>query len=124
WAPAGHEVAWAQRGALAVPAAPDDTAAPVRDDRTIVLGAARIDAVTGALRLGDLDLGGPELVLWRAPTDNDRGHGLLPLRGHDREEFSEEQEWEAAELPRLTARLESVETRAHAVEVVTRVAPA
>jgi beta-galactosidase len=124
WAPAGHEVAWGQRGALAVPPVPAPTTSPRSDGRAISLGPVRIDAITGRLALGDLDLGGPELVLWRAPTDNDRGHGLLPLRGHDREEFSEEQEWEAAELPRLTARVESIDVTDHAVEVVTRVAPA
>jgi beta-galactosidase len=124
WAPAGHEVAWGQRGALAVPDAPAASVAPRRDGRVLEIGPARIDAVTGRLRLGDLDLGGPELVLWRAPTDNDRGQGLLPLRGHDREELSEEQAWEAAELPRLLTRVESVDAGEASVEVVTRVAPA
>lgn len=124
WAPAGHEVAWGQRGTFDVPAAPRPSVAPHADGRVIALGPARIDAVTGALDIGDLALEGPELVLWRAPTDNDRGQGLLPLRGHDREELSEEQAWEAAELPRLTARVESVAAGSDAVEVVTRVAPA
>ncbi|MFW8745891.1 hypothetical protein ACOI9R_37740, partial [Mesorhizobium japonicum] len=69
-------------------------------------------------------LGVPELVLWRAPTDNDRGRALIPLRGHDRETISEADAWEAAELPRLLTRLVSVAATRDAVEIETRVGPA
>jgi beta-galactosidase len=73
WAVAGHEVAWGQ-GLLAPaarPALPARAAAVVQAD-TITLGAGRFDARTGALtRLGDLELDGPRLDIWRAPIDND-----------------------------------------------------
>lgn len=77
WAGSGHEVAWGQ---ARIPAAAAPTAArpaapaPVSFDGadTIVLGAARFDRRTGALRrLGDLYIEGPRLDLWRAPIDND-----------------------------------------------------
>src|SRR6185437_4783266 len=84
WAPAGHEVAWAQRGAPVAPAAPRAMAAPETEGRSIHLGPAIIDAVSGRLALGGLDLAGPELVLWRAPTDNDLGAAhAAPSSGHD-----------------------------------------
>ena len=78
WAPTGHVVARGQfpltlpdprRTAPAWPVAP--TGAPGRSE--ITLGSASFDAATGRLRrLGDLEVGGPWLELWRAPTDNDR----------------------------------------------------
>ena len=41
----------------------------------ITLGDAAFDAGTGVLaRLGDLELIGPRLDVWRAPTDNDEGY--------------------------------------------------
>jgi beta-galactosidase len=78
WAPAGHVVARAQFP-LSVPhpaaisrawsAAP----AGLAGGDQITLGPATFDARTGLLRrLGDLELDGPRLELWRAPTDNDR----------------------------------------------------
>ncbi len=102
WAPAGHEVAWAQervdrraggqggraaaaaeaeavaaagmevaaRTGAAAKAAPGG-AAVQRDG--ITLGPARFDGRTGMLTgLGELELDGPRLDLWRAPIDNDR----------------------------------------------------
>jgi beta-galactosidase len=67
WAPAGHEVAWGQieiRSASPPPAAP---LVPLDE-------AARFDEL-GVLRaLGDLELEGPRLDVWRAPTDNDGVH--------------------------------------------------
>lgn len=92
WAPAGHVVAWGQR----VPAPADagtDTEKPQTDRDTaravaspqlrdvsrtgeIRLGSATFDATTGRLvRLGDLELDGPVLDLYRAPTENDHGQG-------------------------------------------------
>lgn len=45
---------------------------------TITLGPARFDATTGGLvRLGDLEIDGPVLDLYRAPTENDHGQGDL-----------------------------------------------
>ncbi len=76
WAPAGHEIAWTQ---APLPAAAPRTAAPgstsgspVRtdDDGLVRLGAGRFDPRTGTLvRLGELAVAGPQLDLWRAPTD-------------------------------------------------------
>ncbi|MDT0143363.1 glycoside hydrolase family 2 TIM barrel-domain containing protein [Microbacterium sp. PRC9] len=93
WAPAGHVVAWGQR----MPAPADagtgaekpqtdrDTARAVaspqlrgvsRTAGEIRLGSATFDATTGRLvRLGDLELDGPVLDLYRAPTENDHGQG-------------------------------------------------
>jgi beta-galactosidase len=89
WAPTGHVVAGEQfplslpdprRTAPAWLAAP--TGAPGRSE--IALGSATFDAATGRLRrLGDLEVDGPWLELWRAPTDNDRSdsRGSFELAG-------------------------------------------
>ncbi|MGA1836582.1 glycoside hydrolase family 2 TIM barrel-domain containing protein [Herbiconiux sp. 11R-BC] len=89
WAPAGHEVAWAQArvgGEVArewalsgaeVPASGTDAPAQVLE-RSVALGAARFDGASGELvGLGELELAGPRLDLWRAPTENDKGQGEL-----------------------------------------------
>ena len=76
WAAAGHEVAWGQ-----IPVSP---ALPVLPPRQLVspavhqerlrLGPGVFDRLSGRLcGLGSLDLEGPRLDVWRAPTDNDRG---------------------------------------------------
>ncbi|MCU7820183.1 glycoside hydrolase family 2 TIM barrel-domain containing protein [Kitasatospora sp. DSM 101779] len=73
WAGAGHEVAWGQ--GLIVPASSPGPSTPVAataHDGYLALGAARFDARSGLLvRLADLELDGPRLDVWRAPTDND-----------------------------------------------------
>jgi beta-galactosidase len=70
WAPAGHEVAWGQ-GMLAV------FRPPSRRANGSAL-SARIDPATGRLLgLGDLAIAGPWLDVWRAPIENDHGHGGL-----------------------------------------------
>jgi beta-galactosidase len=109
WAPAGHEVAWGQ-----VPVA----AAPARAARKSAWSDvdADFDPRTGVLRrLGSLELLGPRLDVWRAPTDNDEGyHGpqqLAPL-------------WRAAGLDRMRHRTISVARVGDALVVRTRVAPA
>ncbi|GIJ52681.1 glycoside hydrolase family 2 TIM barrel-domain containing protein [Virgisporangium aurantiacum] len=69
WAPAGHEVAWGQ-GMLAVFKPP----APSRSSTNV----ARFDPTTGRLTgFGDLAITGPWLDVWRAPIENDHGHGGL-----------------------------------------------
>ncbi|HSZ38342.1 MAG TPA: glycoside hydrolase family 2 TIM barrel-domain containing protein [Trebonia sp.] len=99
WAPAGHEVAWAQfpvpanRRAPAEPAVraaavpgpavpgpavpgPADSGRAVAEPGGLTLGPGVFDPLTGRLvRLGGLELDGPVLDLWRAPTDNDNGQG-------------------------------------------------
>ncbi len=99
WAPAGHEVAWAQRR---VADAPPPTAAgthrPQRTSDGFSFGPAEFDR-TGRLRtFGGLPAGPPRLTLWRAPTDNDNGSGAR-LR----------ETWHALGLHRLTHRLDSVD---------------
>lgn len=110
WASRGHEVAWAQ---ARVPAAsapravprisvPTCVSVPVsRDgDGTVVLGPARFDRRTGALRsLGDLRIVGPRLDVWRAPIDNDLRHAHgTPLI----------EQWRAAGLDRMRHKLLAV----------------
>ena len=122
WAPAGHEVAWAQeridepgarpaaraRGGAA-PAAPAAMAPTVHEDR-ITLGPAQFDGRTGTLTsLGGLDLDGPRLDLWRAPIDNDK-----PLVAS----------WQRAGLDRLHHKLLGVEAGRAGLSVRTRVGAA
>ncbi len=115
WAPAGHEVAWAQ---VAVPnektaaVAADDAAAPaltVHDapDQLAVEGEGfglGFDRLTGRLirwHEGDRNivLQGPQLQLFRAPIDNDK-----PFVG----------QWRSFHLHRLQHRLESLECESQA----------
>ncbi|MDP4506976.1 glycoside hydrolase family 2 TIM barrel-domain containing protein [Nonomuraea turcica] len=113
WAEAGHEVAWGQT--LLAPPAPRTASATlvtfVRDGDEIVASGSGFDAETGRLvRLFGLEVEGPRLDLWRAPTDNDRHAGL-------------EGKWRALGLHRLTHRVDDVEV-GDALTVRTRVAPA
>jgi beta-galactosidase len=98
WAPAGHEIAWAQhRLAAGDGALPPGTDRPHRTDDGFSFGPAEFDR-TGRLRgFNGLEVGAPHLNLWRAPTDNDRGEGA---RLHDT--------WQALGLHRLTHRLDGV----------------
>ncbi|MBE8476070.1 glycoside hydrolase family 2 TIM barrel-domain containing protein [Streptomyces justiciae] len=106
WAPAGHEITWAQR-------APER--APVRrTTRTSRPDPGLFDPRTGRLtRLGNLPVTGPRLDLWRAPTDNDR-------LGHDPVANT----WRHVGLDRLQHRLLGIDTEDDTVVVRTRVAPA
>jgi beta-galactosidase len=75
------------------------------------------DATTGLLlRIGDLDVTGPRLDLWRAPTDNEQrvAFGPPPLADV----------WRAAGLHRLEHRVFSVEPDAAGLLVKARMAPA
>ncbi|WP_238413149.1 glycoside hydrolase family 2 TIM barrel-domain containing protein [Saccharothrix deserti] len=112
WADAGHEVAWGQARLVApAPVVVAGTAATHGDADF----DADFDADTGRLtRLGDLALHGPLLDLWRATTDNDRGHG----------EKSLDAAWRKIGLHRLWHRLVDVERDADRLVVTTRVAPA
>ncbi|MFI9837873.1 glycoside hydrolase family 2 TIM barrel-domain containing protein [Nonomuraea sp. NPDC051941] len=120
WAGAGHEVAWGQ--ALlspligeAVEGAPATwSAGLVRDGGEISVGSAgdsAFDLETGRLvRLFGVEVEGPRLGLWRAPTDNDTYGGLAG-------------KWRGLGLHRLTHRVDEVEI-GDALTVRTRVAPA
>lgn len=83
WAPAGHVVAWGQ----AVLGEPAGAAEPpvvvtgsgrVAGPGSITIGPAVFDGATGRLtRLGAVDVDGPWLDAYRAPTENDHGQGDL-----------------------------------------------
>jgi beta-galactosidase len=125
WAPAGHEIAWGQ---LPITPAPGNPGAPEPHrpvpgppDRAVVhspltVGAGVFDPATGRLfRIGGIEVEGPRLDLWRAPTDNDHGlHGeeaLEPL-------------WRRVGLHRLQHRLDRVALEGDVLVVRSRVAPA
>ncbi|WP_213816420.1 glycoside hydrolase family 2 TIM barrel-domain containing protein [Glaciihabitans sp. dw_435] len=125
WAPAGHAVAFGQArvgdsdavattGTAPIPTAP---AAPhSRPDGTIVLGRGVFDGSSGRLlRLGDLDLDGPQLDIWRAPTENDRGQGPRNTVAAT---------WKAVGLDRMLHRTDSIELLPGSLVVTTRSAPA
>jgi len=104
---AGHEVAWGQ-ARVSPPSAPDTTGHE--------LGDAEFDDRTGRLvRLGPLELHGPRLDVWRAPTDNDVGT------------FGPEQlasTWRKAGLHRMTERVDDIARTRDSLVVRTRVAAA
>ncbi|MFF7930881.1 glycoside hydrolase family 2 TIM barrel-domain containing protein [Streptomyces sp. NPDC007940] len=116
WARAGHGIAWAQGLVVAPTASPvPSTPAPTTaHDGVITLGPATFDARSGVLiRLGDLELDGPRLDIWRAPIDND----LLNA-------FGEPQitAWLAAGLHRMRHDVLSVEPDAQGLTVGARLA--
>ena len=117
WAPAQHEVAWAQRRltGLELPAVTAPASAfagrPVAETGAgFTLGPARFDRAGTLLALGELPLVGPRLDVWRAPTDNDAApHGDDAAGG-----------WRALGLDRTTSRLVAVEPADDALVVTTR----
>jgi beta-galactosidase len=142
WAPSGHEVAWGQllvtppRPAEARPRPPPSPPAPGTLEPhpptpgrpvgqatptpemapRIALGPGVVDRGDGRLRrLGDLEVEGPRLDLWRAPTDNDEGHhgevALAPV-------------WRRVGLHRLEHRVDRVAVEDDGLVVHARVAPA
>ncbi|MTE24284.1 glycoside hydrolase family 2 TIM barrel-domain containing protein [Microbacterium sp. ZXX196] len=109
WAPAGHAIGAGQDARTPRAAAPAATADP----------AARFDETTGALRgLGALEITGPAIGIWRAPTDNDNGrlHGEAdPRRVAER--------WEQAGYDRTVSRLVAFEADGGSARIRTRTAP-
>ncbi|AUG81771.1 beta-galactosidase [Kitasatospora sp. MMS16-BH015] len=117
WAGAGHEIAWGQGLVVpASPAAPFAPVAPTLHEGYLALGAARFDARSGLLvRLGDLELDGPRLDVWRAPIDNDLlGAFAGPLIDS----------WLAAGLHRMRHEVRRVEPDATGLTVTARLAAA
>ncbi|WP_433875240.1 glycoside hydrolase family 2 TIM barrel-domain containing protein [Sinomonas atrocyanea] len=122
WAPAGHEVAWGQArlgagdGAAVRhgPSRPTGDAQPVETPEGWELGPAAFDPFGTLLRLGDLPVRGPQLDLWRAPTDNDERAEVDPPA----------QAWRALGLDRLRHRVLSVMAEDGALSVVAHVMPA
>ncbi|MEV5323607.1 glycoside hydrolase family 2 TIM barrel-domain containing protein [Nonomuraea sp. NPDC052634] len=80
------------------------------EDGLIIAGECAFDASGRLVRLFGLEVEGPRLDLWRAPTDNERYGGL-------------EGRWRALGLYRLTHRVDEVSVGDELV-VRTRVAPA
>jgi beta-galactosidase len=116
WAPAGHEVAWAQlRLDDASPASPQSGGvAPVSVDGGYRLGDARFDARGTLVALGDLQISGPRLDVWRAPTDNDLATG-----GDDAA-----RSWRELGFDRMHQRVLDVRQSDHGLTVRTRTASA
>jgi beta-galactosidase len=137
WAEAGHEVAWGQLPIHPGPGSADPEAPgthPVPDQvprwgtlpqdqgevrgvvhSPLTVGSGVFDPHSGRLvQVGELEVEGPRLDLWRAPTDNDRGHhgeALEPL-------------WRWVGLDRLQHRVDRVAVEEGTLVVRTRVAPA
>ncbi len=117
WAPAGHEVAWAQFP-ISVPAQARPVLQPAqaghplawsRDGNFVAVQSSGLklefDSAEGtlsSLSRGDRSLlkSGPRLTFWRAPTDNDRGFGSRDFA-----------EWQAAGLHRLQHRIDGLECK-------------
>lgn len=117
WAPAGHPVAVGQ-GMLALAPRPARPATPAPRQRgaDLILGPGRFDATTGRLvALGDLELEGPVLDVYRAPTENDRGQGPRNTMAAT---------WKAVGLDRMLHRTDSVELTGSTLRVAGRSAPA
>jgi beta-galactosidase len=117
WADAGHEVAWGQAAAppviLDVPA----SRALVIRERAVTVGPATFDADSGRMvEFRGMRVDGPELNLWRVPTDNDRGISSL-----DPTSASDASTWEASGLPRLARRTVSVERSVTELVVTDRI---
>ncbi|MBY8887559.1 DUF4981 domain-containing protein [Streptomyces sp. PTM05] len=145
WAPAGHEVAWAQFPADDGRAAPGSGSGsgsavagraalgqgvtgrvlrgkprtPRRaEGGVVVLGPGTFDAASGELRyLGGFEVSGPRLDVWRAPTDNDAGFAAPPAGRL-------EPRWRELGLHRMRHRTVRVSVGGDALTVITRVAPA
>ncbi|MFS8197512.1 glycoside hydrolase family 2 TIM barrel-domain containing protein [Streptomyces sp. CWNU-52B] len=120
WAPKGHLVAWAQLPLTERPSARVVAGGrPVPDGRGgVTLGPAVFSARTGELTsLGGIDVVGPKLDVWRAPTDNDDGASWQP-------DIRYGPLWRRLGLHRMQHRLDAVEWGEDALTVRARVAPA
>jgi beta-galactosidase len=117
WAAAGHEVAWAQfpLGTRNVVPPRPPAGVPQRESGRLFVGPAVLDERDGRLVwLGPFDTSGPDLQVWRAPTDNDRApHGQALEPG-----------WRRLGLDRMRRRVDGVEVDGERVVVRTRWAPA
>lgn len=123
WAAAGHEVAWSQ-ARLPGPSTgsgrgqPDNTTIPelVEGQTTITLGPATFGRGSGRLiEFCGLPITGPQLDLWRAPTENDRGQG-------DRNRLAAT--WQAVGLDRILHRIDAVQVVDGELVITGRSAPA
>lgn len=135
WAPAGHVVSRAQWEETAVVrrdtglqtfrTAPPARSAPLSDSPASHVGP-RLSKLLGA------EVVGPEVELWRAPTDNDLGASSpnydavdpLDFTALDLAPVSAAQRWRRAGLDRLVRRVLSVEQYEDALTVRRRVSAA
>jgi beta-galactosidase len=130
WAPRGHPLSTTQadlsqsrltgsggtpRAYLAESPPGSGASPPQAQPGAYRLGSAVIDARTGELvQIGELPIVGPHLELWRATTDNDRGHtpqresapALAANAWHERPSSAEQ--WRTRGLDRLTHRVVDV----------------
>ena len=120
WADAGYEVAWGQFAASSKDEQNKSSVAisPQLTETTVTLGPAVFKTVDGQLtKLGNMDIDGLRLDIWRAMTDNDKGAlgppGNLPGAG-----------WEPAGLHRMHHRVDSVSFEEDRFVVKSRMAPA
>lgn len=113
WAPAGHVVSWVQRRSARDSAPPHPSRRVRRGGPARGSAPATFDDRTGRLRrLFGLDVDGPRLELWRAPTDNDRGVANDSPDGR-----SAESRWRERGLDRLVHRVVAVDADASVVRV-------
>src|SRR3954454_12955265 len=122
WADRGHEICFAQFNVTepeVVQHMPTWPAPPVLEpnEARITLGDSQFDARTGRLlRLYGVEIDGPRLELWRAPTDNDRSsfRGSFELakpeetHGEGAPGPSSEQRWRERGLDRLVQRVDQI----------------
>nr|WP_197717317.1 glycoside hydrolase family 2 TIM barrel-domain containing protein [Glycomyces terrestris] len=118
WGEAGLELAWGQAPLSAPqPTRRGPLAAPVQTADRIVLGEAEFDGRGRLTSLGGIEMTGPRLDVWRAPTDNDRvAWGMLDLASKWR--------GRGLALDRLEHRTLAVEAGADELVVTTRLAAA
>lgn len=134
WAPTGHAIAWGQRTTDAAPSAPPAGRRAAHSGSTgdgdlarsgawaggsahgtLRVGPGVFDEGSGRLvRLGDLDIDGPVLDLYRAPTENDHGQGDL----NDLASI-----WRKTMLHRLLHRVDDVVADDDRLRVTGRTAP-
>jgi beta-galactosidase len=98
------------------PVRDDHGVAPVAEGRGYRLGNARFDALGHLTGIGGLDIDGPRLDLWRAPTDNDLLSWHAPLADQWRDRN--------AALYRLEHKVLGIESTADGLTVATRVGAA
>ena len=118
WAKAGHAVAWGQIPAT-VSESPTEQSATIPtsiSDDTVTVGSAQFSMTSGQLlSFGHLPIGGAQLDVWRAMTDND---AKFDQKRNDR------RGWEAAGLHRVRHRINRVFIDHHSFVVRAFVAPA
>jgi len=126
YAPAGHEVAWAQIPVSEPPALRPFTAAHTPSfapDGTITLGSAAFSRAGALTRLGNMPVADSRVCIWRATTDNDRGEDRCGSQWHATAPIYADV-WKSAGLDRFHTRVESVVIEGRALVVSTRFAAA